>query len=129
MQLRSMIKDAWEREEEEKWMGHKCCEHRVRLEWGCMPCTQRRREFKGAFWGVEANSDQWQWYTRVVMEKRCSDGNRICTKAIVKWGHVESAREEPLVVKATKDMRESRRQISETYLASGGFSFLPTSRI
>lgn len=45
VQLRGMVKDAWEREEKDEWMGHECCEYRVHLEWGCVPCAKRRREF------------------------------------------------------------------------------------
>jgi hypothetical protein len=104
----SLVEDAWEREEEGEWMGHEGCEYRVRRKWGGVPRSQRCREFEGAFWSVQADSDQRQCYTRVVMEKRCADGNRVCTKAIVEWGHVESAREGPLVVKTTEEMRKSR---------------------
>ena len=39
VQLRSMVKDAWEREEEDERMGHEGCEYRARLEWRCVPCT------------------------------------------------------------------------------------------
>ena len=93
MQHGSLVEDAWEREEKDEWMSHEGCEYRVRSKWGGVPRSQRCREFEGALWSVQADSDQRQCCTRVVMEKGRADGNRVGTKAIVEWRHVESARE------------------------------------
>ena len=103
VQHRSLVEDAWESEEEDKWMGHESREYRSRLKWGGMPREQGRREFERTCWAVQTDSDHRQCYTRVAMGKRCADGNCVSTKAVVEWGHVESPREGPLVVKATEE--------------------------
>ena len=59
------------------------------------------------------------------MGERCADRNRVCTKAVVERGHVESPRERPLVVKATEEMRKrNSSRISVTSLGIWGFLIL-----
>jgi hypothetical protein len=83
----------------------------------------------GTHGNVEADPDKWLYY-RVVAGKLCVDGYCVCTKAIVELGDVESPRENPLVVKATKEIRKSSRAgYLGHYLESGDSSFLSTSRI
>jgi len=79
---------------------------------------------------VKADPDQRQYYIRVAMGKRRADRDRVCTKAVVERGDVESPRKGPLVVKSVEVMKQnSNVGYLKSYLASGGSSFLPTSRI
>jgi len=79
---------------------------------------------------MKADTDQRQYYPRVAMRKWCPNGDSVGTKAVVEWGNVESPREGPLVVKSMGAMKKSSNaRYLKSYLASGGSSFFPTSRI
>lgn len=56
---------------------------------------------------MKADPDQRRYYIRVAMGKRRADRDRVCTKAVVERGDVESPRKGPLVVKSVEVMKQN----------------------